>query len=111
MLTRMGYDVEAVIDGDAALQRLENESFHVLLTDLQMPCMDGLQLTRQVRCRFTGDRSMIIVALTANAMGGDRERCLAAGMDDYVSKPIKAADLAEVLDRWTESIRSVNADT
>jgi CheY-like chemotaxis protein len=70
----------------------------VILMDVQMPRMDGLEATRQIRARWP-DRSIRIIGLTANAMAGDREACLEAGMDDYVSKPIRPDELARAIER------------
>ena len=90
ILERCGHQVAAVPDGVEALAALEAQSFDVVLMDIQMPDMDGFEATARIRERerTTGER-LPIVAMTAHAMKGDRERCLAAGMDEYVSKPIK----------------------
>src|SRR6185295_16160712 len=90
--------------GREALRRLEQEEFDVVLMDVQMPEMDGLAATAAIRAEEQGtDRHLPIVALTAHAMKGDRERCLEAGMDAYVSKPLRAQELfatvAELLAR------------
>jgi signal transduction histidine kinase/CheY-like chemotaxis protein len=100
MLERAGHSVVAVVDGSEAVMAWRSGSFDVVLMDVQMPEMDGFEATRRIRAEeaATGRRTPI-VALTAHAMKGDRERCLEAGMDDYVSKPLRAADLSEVLAR------------
>jgi CheY-like chemotaxis protein len=85
-----------VEDGKAALEALEAADYDVVLMDVQMPRMDGLEATRQVRRRWP-DRPLRIIGLTANAMAGDREECIAAGMDDYVSKPIRPDELARAI--------------
>ena len=86
-----------------ALEILARESFDVILMDVQMPDMDGLETTRAIRGREQpGFRRTPIAALTAHTMTGDRERCLAAGMDDYLSKPIRLAALGKTLERWLE---------
>jgi CheY-like chemotaxis protein len=79
----------------------EIEDYDVVLMDCQMPEMDGFQATAEIRRRETEGRHLPIIALTANAMKGDQEKCLEAGMDDYVSKPISLKDLANALRRWT----------
>jgi PAS domain S-box-containing protein len=100
MLERRGHRVEAVADGRQALAALARAHFDLVLMDVQMPGMDGLETTARVRVHEAGTgRHVPIVALTAHAMEGDRERCLAAGMDGYVSKPIDAAELAEAIAR------------
>jgi CheY-like chemotaxis protein len=92
--------VVAVGDGEDALAALRQQPFDLVLMDVQMPIMDGLEATVVIREweKRTGTH-LPIIAMTAHAMQGDRERCLQAGMDDYVSKPIKAADLQAALDR------------
>jgi CheY-like chemotaxis protein len=99
-LQRLGYTVDVVSDGAEALAALERSSYDAVLMDCQMPVMDGFAATRELRLREgTGPRTPVI-ALTASAMASDRERCLLAGMDDYLSKPIRAEDLKVVLGRW-----------
>jgi CheY-like chemotaxis protein len=92
----MGYTAEIANDGLAALGALETGTYDVVLMDVQMPELDGLEATRRIREQWP-DRPIRIIAMTANAMEGDRETCLAAGMDDYLSKPIRPADLAAAL--------------
>jgi signal transduction histidine kinase len=103
MLERLGCEAEQVADGVQAVQRLAEEDFAVVLMDCSMPVMDGYEATRQVR-RGSGTRAKVpILALTANALPEDRQRCLDAGMDGYLSKPVRLgvlqAELARVLDR------------
>jgi CheY-like chemotaxis protein len=88
LLERMGHRADVVEDGQAALDALETGDYDLVLMDVQMPELDGLEATRRIRTRWP-DRPIRIVGLTANAMAGDREECLAAGMDDYVSKPVR----------------------
>ncbi|MCX6044255.1 MAG: response regulator, partial [Chloroflexi bacterium] len=89
--------------GREALERLAqpHHNYQLVLMDCQMPEMDGFETTRCIRQREQVEGGHIsIIAMTAQAMKGDRERCLAAGMDDYVSKPVRMADLSQVLVRW-----------
>jgi PAS domain S-box-containing protein len=96
LLKGMGYEADLAVDGFKVLEALEREPYDLVLMDVQMPDMDGLEATRRIRQQMA-DRSIRIVAMTANAMEGDRETCLAAGMDDYISKPIRPGLLAAVL--------------
>jgi len=103
MLRALGCTTEIVPNGAEALRRLSTARFDLVLMDCQMPEMDGFEATRAIRANEAASaaaKRIPIVALTANAMAGDRERCLEAGMDDYVSKPFRKAHLAEVLARW-----------
>ena len=101
MLTRWGCEVDIVANGQLALDALSANSYHLVMMDCHMPVMDGFEATAAIRSREkrTGQH-MPIVAMTANALAGDRERCIAAGMDDYVRKPVKPEDLLEALRRW-----------
>ena len=97
LLERMGHGGTVVVeDGEAVIEALGTSDYDLILMDVQMPRMDGLEATRQVRARWPG-RPIRIVGLTANAMAGDREACLEAGMDDYVSKPIRPDELGRAI--------------
>jgi CheY-like chemotaxis protein len=99
ILGRLGYQADVAANGVEALQALERQVYDVVLMDVQMPEMDGLEATRQLRKIFPEKRQPRVIAMTANAMQGDREMCLAAGMDDYVSKPIRIETLVEALSK------------
>jgi signal transduction histidine kinase/ActR/RegA family two-component response regulator len=101
MLERMGLEVDLAEDGEAALERLRNAAYAMVLMDCQMPVLDGWEATRRWRAheRSAGRRRTPIVALTANAVLGDRERCLAAGMDDHLPKPIEYETLGSTMQR------------
>ncbi|MCB9916652.1 MAG: response regulator [Planctomycetes bacterium] len=105
MLGRLGITPEVAEDGAQALEQLARRRFDVVLMDCQMPVMDGFEATRAIRAGRGGvlQPEVPIVAMTANAMAGDRERCLEIGMSDYVSKPIRKDQLAEALQRWSPS--------
>ncbi len=98
-LERLGYRADVVATGADALKQVTAGAYQLVLMDLQMPGMDGLETTRQIRLTVPADRQPKIVALTANAMNGDREQCLAAGMDDYITKPVKLVDIAHTIRR------------
>ena len=107
MLSKLGFRADVAADGHEALEAVQRQHYNIVLMDVQMPEMDGLEAARKIYERWPDrkDRPWII-ALTANAMQGDREACLAAGMDDYISKPIKTEELATALDRAKEALRS-----
>ncbi|KRB93797.1 response regulator [Noviherbaspirillum sp. Root189] len=96
LLAHLGYRADVVANGVEVLDALERQTYDVVLMDVQMPEMDGLEATRRLRARFGGNGPRVI-AMTANAMPGDREKCLAVGMDAYVSKPIELDDVRAVL--------------
>ncbi len=98
-LDRLGYRADAVGNGLEAVNTLESRHYHLVLMDLQMPEMDGFEATRQIRSRFPADKQPKIIALTANALHGDRELCITAGMDDYITKPVKLHDISEAIRR------------
>ena len=103
LLRRLGCTVSIAEDGGAALRFVQTSpAFSLILMDVQMPVMDGFEATAAIRAHEVNSGIHTpIVAMTANAMSGDRERCLASGMDDYLSKPVKSPDLAAILDKWT----------
>ena len=106
LLEKYGHTIVVANHGGEALAALERAKFDLVLMDVQMPEMDGFEATRAIRAReVPGGRSQPIVAMTAHAMKGDRERCLAAGMDDYISKPVQRAELLRVL-TWAASLTS-----
>jgi CheY-like chemotaxis protein len=99
LLAQMGYRADVAANGLEAIEALERQPYDVVLMDVQMPEMDGLEATRQICKRWPAGARPRIIAMTANAMQGDREICLAAGMDDYVSKPIRVDELVQALSR------------
>jgi CheY-like chemotaxis protein len=101
LLEKRGHKVHIVGDGRQALEALENQAFDLVFMDMQMPEMDGFEATKTIRAREKhGQSRQPIIALTAHAMKGDQEKCLAAGMDGYLSKPIRAQDLDEILHQY-----------
>ena len=100
-LLKLGYPTEVVGNGQEAVDAVRAGGFDIVLMDVQMPELDGLEATRRIRAQAPTPRPWI-VAMTANAMEGDREACLAAGMDGYISKPIRPEALAEALSAATE---------
>lgn len=99
MLRRLGYRPEAVADGREVLQALEIRSYDLILMDVKMPGMDGLAATRMIR-RLQPRNGPKIVAITAYGLEGDLEKCLEAGMDDYIAKPVKLNELAKVVSKY-----------
>lgn len=103
VLLKLGYKATVVTNGQQGIDITANTDFDVILMDIQMPVMDGMDATRVIRSR--GGVQPVIIAMTANAMQGDRELCIEAGMDDYISKPLKFEGLTAMLERWGEHIR------
>ena len=110
VLEKQGYEITVAADGHQALAALDRAEFDVVLMDVQMPEMDGFETTAAIRAleRETG-RHLPIIAMTAHAMEGDRERCISAGMDDYVSKPLKIQELIELLQKISDAIHQEEA--
>ncbi len=98
-LERLGYQADLAVDGLEALEALQRQVYDVVFMDVQMPKMDGLEATRRTRRDLPPDAQPCIIAMTANAMEEDREKCLAAGMDDYLSKPIRIQELVDALSK------------
>ncbi len=100
LVERLGHRADVVFNGYEALEAVSRQPYDLVLMDCQMPEMDGYQATKEIRGGESQGTHIPIIALTANAMQGDRDRCLEAGMDDFVSKPVKIEELKMVLDRW-----------
>jgi signal transduction histidine kinase/CheY-like chemotaxis protein/L-asparagine transporter-like permease/HPt (histidine-containing phosphotransfer) domain-containing protein len=104
LLTRLGHQVTVAVDGSEAIAMVAAEDFDLVFMDIQMPNVDGLEATRAIRAMPSPKSELPIIALTANAMHGDRERFIASGLDDYMAKPIDKKGLTELLDRWRSKI-------
>ena len=102
ILKKIGLRTDVVGNGAEAVKALETIPYDLVLMDCQMPEMDGFKATLQIRnpCSKVCNHQIPIIAMTANAMQGDREKCLQVGMDDYITKPIDPKTLAETLDKW-----------
>ena len=97
LLQQMGYRADLASNGIEAVESVRRQTYDVVLMDVQMPEMDGLEASRQINARWRPQERPRIIAMTANAMQGDRDMCLAAGMDDYLTKPIRVEQLVEAL--------------
>jgi len=97
---RLGFAVDVVSNGEEALAALERLNYALVLMDCQMPGMDGYEATRALRLRESGRRRTPVIAMTANAFTSDRQACLDAGMDDYLSKPVDLGVLRDKLEHW-----------
>jgi signal transduction histidine kinase/CheY-like chemotaxis protein/HPt (histidine-containing phosphotransfer) domain-containing protein len=109
LLDQCGYRAEVVSDGNEALRAVAQTDYAAVLMDCQMPELDGYEATQEIRRRENGGPHLPIIAMTAHSMAGDRAKCLAAGMDDYVSKPIRLAVLGSALARWVPAERQPRA--
>jgi len=109
LLQRGGYEVETVDNGQQAVEAVVHGHYDVVLMDVHMPEMDGIEATRRIRELDSQRRETPIVAMTANALEEDRQRCIAAGMNDYMAKPIDEAELLRILARWRESDLTLRA--
>ncbi|HEY1213957.1 MAG TPA: response regulator [Bryobacteraceae bacterium] len=98
ILQRAGFSVDLAADGSAAVEAHRANPYDLILMDCQMPTMDGFEVSRQIR--QLEKPQPVIIAVTANALAGERERCLQAGMDDYLSKPFQAEHLVSVVQKW-----------
>jgi len=108
MLERVGYRAEVAANGIEVLEALNRHSYDVVLMDIQMPEMDGIEATKRIRKEWLPEQQPRIIAVTANALKGDRERYLKAGMDDYISKPVQMKALVEALERCEPLAKRVN---
>ena len=109
ILDEMAYKVDIVENGLQAIAALRKKPYQVILMDMQMPEMGGLEATRHIRAEFAPERQPIIIAMTANAMEGDKQSCLDAGMNDYISKPVLPETVEATLQRWFEKSLPVEA--
>jgi CheY-like chemotaxis protein len=99
LLEKMGYRADMASNGVDALEMLRRYAYDVVLMDVQMPDMDGIEATQHIREQWERAEQPYIIAMTAHAMEGDRQLCLAAGMDDYIGKPVRLEELVEKLSR------------
>ena len=102
MFKRLGYDADLATNGKEAIEALHRQSYDVVFMDVQMPEMDGFEATRAIREEWQNDSRPWIIAMTANAMRGDREKCLEVGMNDYISKPIQIEAIERSLRQFGE---------
>ena len=106
VLDRLGYHADLVSNGKEALDSVASGGYDLVFMDVQMPEMDGLEATRQIRAG--GQRQPVIVAMTANAMNGDRDECIQAGMDDYICKPLNLDELTALMQKWQAALNAKN---
>jgi two-component system sensor histidine kinase/response regulator len=104
LVEKLGCHVDLAGNGSEAVAAVRRRSYELILMDCQMPVMDGFDATRQIRAEASPENRIPIVAMTASAMGGDRERCLESGMDDYITKPLKFSELRAVVERWCSKV-------
>jgi CheY-like chemotaxis protein len=103
ILSKLGYDAALAQNGEEALEMVGEGQYDLIFMDIQMPVKDGLEATRMIRlCLST---QPVIIAMTANAIQGDRQKCLNAGMDDYISKPFKIEELTKMIEKWATQLK------
>jgi CheY-like chemotaxis protein len=100
MLQKLGHNVDIAVNGQLAFEQVQKTQYDIVFMDCQMPVMDGYTATKSIRNWEPKDTRLPVVAMTANAMKGDRERCLESGMDDYMTKPFKKADFERNIETW-----------
>jgi CheY-like chemotaxis protein len=104
MLRRLGLRPDFAANGHEAVEMFSMAPYDLIFMDCQMPQMDGYQAAREIRSSEGPGRHVAIIAMTAEAMAGSRENCIAAGMDDYISKPVKPGDLLGKLEKWAPAL-------
>jgi CheY-like chemotaxis protein len=100
VLKNLGYDFVIVEDGKKVLEALEKEAYDFIIMDLYMPIMDGFEATEQIMARFKPAQRPIIIALTGNSEGAEKDKCLAAGMTDFITKPVRPEQLKSIIEKW-----------
>ncbi|PQJ10457.1 hypothetical protein CJD36_010805 [Flavipsychrobacter stenotrophus] len=103
-LDKLGYKADLANNGSEALDLLADKRYQLIFMDVMMPVMDGYEATKQIREQYSGNNRPVIIAMTANALTGDKEKIMAQGMDDYISKPFKIQDVKTKLDEWTPKL-------
>lgn len=105
LLSKLGYTCKTAKNGQEAINILQNENFDIIFMDLSMPIMDGIETTQQIRSTSQNPQKPVIIALTANAWEEEKERCLAAGMNDFMIKPYRLVAMEQILNNWAAIIK------
>lgn len=100
VLKNLGYEFVIVDDGKKVLETLEKDAFDFVIMDLYMPIMDGFEATAEIIARYNQAQRPIIIALTGNSEGAEKDKCLAAGMTDFITKPVRPEHLKSIIEKW-----------
>lgn len=106
ILKKAGYQADAVSNGLEAVDAVQRQEYDIVFMDIQMPELDGLEATRRINKLLPSDKRPVIIAMTANALAEDRKKCIEAGMDDYISKPLRDGIVGDMIKKWGQILKT-----